>query len=101
MISSRTRFLGTLAVAMVIAFALSGCAGSNPLVGTAGNHGVAGFWAGLWHGLICPIAYVISLFNRKFSMYEVHNNGAWYNAGFLLGAGAGGLLRGSSSSKKR
>jgi hypothetical protein len=45
--------------------------------------------------MICPIAFVISLFDHRYSMYEVHNNGAWYNFGFLLGAGAWGILRGS------
>ncbi len=84
-----------LAVALVaIALALTSCAGPNPLVGTAGKFGVAGFWSGLWHGMICPIAFVISLLDHRFTMYEVHNNGAWYNLGFLLGAGAWGILRG-------
>ena len=89
-----------LAVIVALALLLSGCAGSNPLLGTPGRHGVAGFWPGLWHGLICPIAFVISLFNSKFSIYEVHNSGAWYDAGFILGAGAWGLLRSNSSSRR-
>jgi hypothetical protein len=46
-----------------------------------------GFWNGLWHGMISPITLVISLFNDNIGMYEVHNNGGWYNLGFLLGAG--------------
>ena len=91
----RIRLVGMLALGLVVAYLLSGCASPNPLVGSVGRHGVAGFWAGFWHGMICPIAFVISLFIRKFSMYEVHNNGAWYNFGFLLGAGAWGILRGS------
>jgi uncharacterized iron-regulated membrane protein len=76
---------------------VSGCAGPNPLVHTAGTHGVAGFWAGLWHGLICSITFIISLFNRNVHMYEVHNNGGWYDLGFLLGASMslGGMGRGS------
>ena len=65
------------------------------------QHGVAGFWTGLWHGMICPIAFFISLFNREVSMYEVHNNGNWYNFGFLIGAGAWGILRPSRRSKDR
>jgi hypothetical protein len=44
--------------------------------------------------MICPIAFVISIFNSRVTMYEVHNSGAWYNGGFILGAGAWGLLRG-------
>ena len=80
---------------------IAGCAGPNPLVGTAGRSGVAGFWSGLWHGLICPIAFVISLFNHAFTIYEVHNSGNWYNFGFILGAGAWGILRGRSSSTSK
>lgn len=89
----RKVMMGVAATAAVLT--LAGCAGPNPLVISVHSHGVAGFWTGVWHGMICPIAFVISLFNHRYSMYEVHNNGAWYNFGFLLGAGAWGILRGS------
>ena len=46
----------------------------------------AGFWAGLWHGFIIVITFVISLFTDSVHMYEVNNSGGWYNFGFLLGA---------------
>ncbi|MFB0566081.1 MAG: hypothetical protein ACETWK_10450 [Candidatus Aminicenantaceae bacterium] len=46
----------------------------------------AGFWAGLWHGIICVITFIISLFTDKVTMYEVNNSGNWYNFGFLIGA---------------
>ena len=46
---------------------------------------VAGFWRGVWNGIIAPVTFVISLFNKDVQMYEVHNNGALYNPGFLLG----------------
>jgi hypothetical protein len=46
----------------------------------------AGFWAGLWHGLICVITFIISLFSDNVHMYEVNNSGNWYNLGFLIGA---------------
>ena len=84
-------------VALIAVLALAACAGPNPLVVTVRQHGVAGFWTGLWHGMICPIAFVISFFNSSVSMYEVHNNGNWYNFGFLIGAGAWGILRPSRS----
>lgn len=48
----------------------------------------AGFWYGLWHGCISPFTFVISLFNDNVGIYEVHNNGTWYNFGFLLGVAA-------------
>ena len=46
----------------------------------------AGFWAGLWHGTILPFAFLVSLFNSDVGLYETHNNGGWYNFGFVLGA---------------
>jgi hypothetical protein len=46
---------------------------------------IAGFWLGLWHGLICPITFLISLFTDDVSVYEVQNNGNWYDFGFVLG----------------
>ena len=45
----------------------------------------AGFWAGLWHGLICGITFIISLFSDNVTIYEVNNSGNWYNFGFILG----------------
>jgi hypothetical protein len=62
----------------------------------------AGFWAGLWHGLICAITFIISLFSDSVRMYEVTNTGGWYDFGFLIGAAI--ILGGSwgpSSKKKR
>lgn len=45
----------------------------------------AGFWLGVWHGIICPITFIVSLFNSNVGIYEVHNNGNWYNFGFVAG----------------
>ncbi len=62
----------------------------------------AGFWAGLWHGLICVITFIISLFSKSVAMYEVSNSGGWYNFGFLLGAAiALGGSCGSSCKRRR
>ena len=46
---------------------------------------VAGFWTGLWQGFIAPFVFVISLLKSGLNIYEVHNNGAWYNLGYLFG----------------
>lgn len=58
---------------------------------------VAGFWMGLWHGIIAPIAFFISLFTDNVNIYDVHNSGNWYDFGFVLGAGIlfGGGIFGS------
>lgn len=44
-----------------------------------------GFFTGLWHGLITPIALVVSLFDHDVAFYAIPNNGGGYNLGFLLG----------------
>lgn len=46
----------------------------------------AGFWAGLWHGLLIGITFIVSLFNDGVRIYETNNSGRWYDFGFLLGA---------------
>jgi len=76
---------------------LASCApGPNDLEKTPNAEGdTAGFFMGLWHGLIAPITFVISIFAKTVRLYEVHNNGGWYNFGFVLGAGlflSGGIL---------
>lgn len=73
-----------------------GCAASaNPTVNSTG-YDVAGFWLGLWHGCIAPIAFVVGLLYKNIGVYEIHNSGGWYDLGFLLGVGA--LFTGSESS---
>ncbi len=79
--------IGLLALFVVV---LAGCtAMPNTLVNTPNADGkVAGFWQGLWHGIISPVTFIISLFNHNVTVFEVHNNGAWYILGFLAGVGA-------------
>jgi hypothetical protein len=90
-----------LLVTFVLLVTLTACAaGPNPEVHTAAANGVAaGFWVGIWQGIISPFAFLISLFNANVNVYEVHNSGGWYNAGFLLGAVGviGGIVRGISA----
>jgi len=80
----------------VLLLSLSCAPGPNKLAKTADNEGkVAGFWLGVWHGLIAPITFIVSVFSAKVSLYEVHNSGGWYDFGFVLGAGlflSGGIL---------
>jgi hypothetical protein len=83
------------------ALLLGACAaGVNPEVGTTSPDGdLAGFWLGLWHGIIAPVTFVISLFSDNFNLYEVHNNGNWYDFGFVLGAGI--LFGGGGAGSRR
>jgi hypothetical protein len=85
----------------LILLSISGCAASpNTLKNTPDEEGeVAGFWQGLWHGFISPIAFIISIFSDTLNIYEVYNNGGWYNFGFLLGASI--ILGGSGGGVSR
>jgi hypothetical protein len=75
-----------LALAVVLGgLALAACAPGANDVAAAGDQQLAGFWLGLWHGVITPVTFVISLFNDNVNIYKVHNNGNWYNFGFVLG----------------
>ncbi|MFC4944960.1 hypothetical protein [Pseudonocardia sp. GCM10023141] len=79
------RRLLPLGVLLAAAVLLAACAaGPDPLVGAAGP-GVAGFWPGLWHGVISPITLIVSLFDPDVGIYEVRNSGGWYDAGFMIG----------------
>lgn len=99
--------LFTLLLAAIVLLSLAGCAaGPNEFVDTPNAEGqVAGFLYGLWHGVIAPVTFVISLFSDSVHPYEIHNNGGWYNSGFLLGlsivfGGSGGGAAKSRCSKR-
>ncbi|MBN2398954.1 MAG: hypothetical protein JXI33_01290 [Candidatus Aminicenantes bacterium] len=86
-----------LLLAVILFLFLAACApGPNRLAKTPDGEGkIAGFWLGLWHGLIAPITFIVSIFSSKVGIYAVHNSGGWYNFGFVLGAGlflSGGIL---------
>lgn len=94
----RTWLVPALVVVLVVM--LSSCApGPNVQQGVADPTGdVAGFWLGLWHGIIAPVTFIISLFSDTIDVYEIHNNGNWYNFGFVLGAGV--LLGGGGAGSR-
>jgi len=77
--------LGILVIVLLSSF--MGCAaGPNELENEEKPEGdVAGFFQGLWHGIISLVTLIISLFNENVSVYEVYNNGGWYDFGFILG----------------
>jgi hypothetical protein len=90
-----------LTVVLLIINLVAGCApGANQLKGTASGQGrVAGFWLGIWHGFIAPVAFVVSLFRSNVGIYDAHNNGAWYNLGYLFGLAC--FLRGGKGPARR
>jgi len=74
------------ALALLLLASLAACA-HQPELPRLGE--VPGFFGGLWHGLIAPIAFVGSLFTDV-RMYAFPNSGGWYDFGFLLGLGVWG-----------
>ncbi|MBV2121392.1 MAG: hypothetical protein KUF74_08055 [Candidatus Thiodiazotropha sp. (ex Ctena orbiculata)] len=75
---SSIRFIAVL----LLAVALTSCtAGDSQFTAES----PAGFFWGLWHGVISVISLVTHLFNDKVVVYEVDNSGGWYDFGFLLG----------------
>ena len=79
--------LAAFLLILLLLILLTACApGPNNLKGTPSDKNtIAGFWQGLWQGFIAPFVFVISLFKSGLNIYEVHNNGAWYNFGYLFG----------------
>lgn len=70
---------------------LSGCAINNNVQQCVTGE-TYGFWAGLWHGIIAPIDFIVSLFNDKYTVFAQNNNGHWYTFGFIVGSGGWGFL---------
>jgi len=101
------RKIAALVLLGAMIFIISCAAGPNEMKNTPDREtDVAGFWKGLWHGIIFPFVFFVSLFSDKVNIYEVHNSGVWYNLGFLLGAmtilggsGGGAASKGRSCCK--
>jgi hypothetical protein len=65
----------------------------------------AGFWLGIWQGLIVFLSFIASWFDNNIVLYQVSNNGFWYNLGYvigliILGAGGGGSARASRTRER-
>lgn len=85
---TKSQVITAFIILLSILFLTACVAGPNLLKDSPREDGsVAGFWSGLWHGMVAPITFLVSLFRDTVCMYEVHNNGGWYNFGFLLGVG--------------
>lgn len=100
------RTISIIGLTIILIFFLSSCvAGPNQLEKKPDQEGkIAGFWKGLWHGLISPFTFIISIFTRNVRIYEVHNSGFWYNFGFVIGAGIlfhGGFFGARFGKKKK
>ncbi len=109
-----TKFLYKWIICFCIVIVLVGCFPERNLVDTLNEklelidvediRTRVGFFRGLWHGIISPVSFVISLLTDNVSLYEVYNNGGWYDFGFVLGSGilfGGGMFGSRHSSQKK
>ena len=91
-----------LVLLVFIMLLFTACVTENPMknIPLEETNKVYGFWNGLWDGLTAIFAFIGNLFGGHFGVYQVHNNGGWYDFGFLIGIGAfaGG---GSSAATRR
>lgn len=87
------RVLLQRSLALAVLFGLSGCAAHYTSEAVQDPYG---FWSGLWHGMIFPIAllanflsWVLSLvgfsFLESIEIIGRPNTGFWYYTGFVLG----------------
>ena len=83
-------------VILAAALLLSACAATQTVATTAA---APGFWLGVWHGFIFPVAFLVSLFSDQIAIYAVPNNGGWYDFGYFVGIVFLGV--GARSSKRR
>jgi hypothetical protein len=99
MTKARIAYAIPLVAALAVLTACAAGVNDAPNVGTS----QAGFWLGLWQGLISPITFLVSLFTREVNVYEVHNNGNWYDFGFMLGVATAfsGAGRGQAAIPRR
>ena len=80
------KVLWLVAVLVIVTLLLTACGQPNPMknVPDATGH-VYGFWNGAWDGLTVGWAFLINLFGGHYGLYEVHNNGGWYDFGYYVG----------------
>jgi predicted phage tail protein len=78
------KYLRIIGISLIAVVLLAGCAKSIDVPLDASEK-IYGFWNGLWHGIISPVTFIVSLFKERVAIYAVNNNGGWYDFGFMLG----------------
>lgn len=74
---------------LLAGLALTACAATQSA--DAVQSTAPGFWLGLWHGFILPVAWIVSLFTDQVAIYAVPNKGGWYDFGYFLGIAVFGV----------
>ena len=87
------RSVGVLLLVLLV----TGCAAGGPEYANT----QAGFFSGVWHGWIAPIALIWHLFDNDVRIYEINNTGIWYDVGFYIAVISGFGSLGLSRKRKR
>ena len=91
------KIIFAIILVIILPILLNGCI---PDDGSYTTGSPAGFFAGIWHGIIVWITFFIGLFTKgEYTIYEAINTGWSYNLGFLLGvsSGIGGVTIGGGN----
>jgi len=72
---------------ILVLLGVAGCAAGPGSQWTVEDAQEAGFWAGLWHGILLLVTLIVSFFTDQVRIYETHNSGLGYDIGFVLGMG--------------
>ena len=88
-------------ICILVLTVLVSFAGCVPGDGKHTEANPAGFFWGIWHGWIAPISLIWGLFDSAIRLYEPHNTGWWYDAGFYIAviSGFGGISLSRRKSK--
>jgi len=92
-----------LLLIVIVALVFISCAPGNEEWNQEINPGnEAGFLAGLWHGAIIIITFIVSLFTDDVGLYEFNNTGWPYNLGFIIGLNIsiGGMFSGGKRKRR-
>ena len=81
---------------LLVSFSCASTQDVSVCLETAGE--ASGFWGGILDGILVPFAIIGKAFDSEVAIYNVNNNGFWYDLGYAFGCG--GLSFGASKSTK-
>lgn len=94
----------SLVIILLLAITLTSCFPESVDYPLPEDLGQAGFFKGLWHGIIMPFAFIISLLNDNVAIYQAGNIGGWYDLGYFIGISmtfSGGVFGSSKARRSR
>jgi len=75
-----------IAAAVLVGLGVGFWSAGLPVVRVVSGEGPpAGLFAGLAHGIALPVSFLVRVLTQGRTVYEAHNIGVLYDAGFLLG----------------